>query len=140
MADGVVDWSEDTGIEVFLIARDSAVVEMYRMKLELDGYLVTTAAEVPDRKTARAGWRPDLVLIDLDGAAASRLADLQRLRSDPSLGNLPLLLLSTLSEEELRRRGVTLRPTEHILRVAMAAGVNGPAEEWVSRALAAPIA
>src|SRR3984893_4624510 len=113
---------------------------MYRMKLELDGYLVTTAAEVPDRKTARAGWRPDLVLIDLDGAAASRLADLQRLRSDPSLGNLPLLLLSTLSEEELRRRGVTLRPTEHILRVAMAAGVNGPAEEWGRRALAAPIA
>jgi len=117
----VAEWSEDTG-EILLIAGDSDVAEMYRLKLELDGYRVITVGDVRDSTTERAGWKPDLVLIDLDGGGVAGPVELERLRSDPFLGNAPVLLLSMHSGEELRRQGFTLRPTDYVLRVGIAAG------------------
>jgi DNA-binding response OmpR family regulator len=126
----VAEWDEDAGTEILLIASDSDIAEMYRMKLELDGYLVTRADGVRDRKPSRAGWKPDLVMIDLGDAGAARLVELERLRSDPVLGTIPVLLLSTDSEVELRRRGLTLRPTDYVLKVAQASGLGGSLEHW----------
>ncbi len=111
----MIDAVTDSG-EVLLIARDSVVAEMYRMKLELDGYRVSTTADVGDTTTHPAGWRPDMVLIDLGAGGGDQLHDLQRLRANPLLSDVPTLLLSTSSEEELRQRGFTLGPTDYLLR------------------------
>lgn len=115
MINAVADPSEDTG-EVLLIAGDTDVAEMYRMKLVLDGYRVVTIANVGEPTAQRAGWRPDMVLIDLGVGGGARLLDLERLRSDPLLTDIPVLLLSTRSEEELLRRGFTFGPTDYLLR------------------------
>jgi len=111
----VADWSEDSS-EVLLIAGDTDVAEMYRMKLELDGYRVSTVADVSDSTAHGAGWKPDMVLIDLGAGSEARLLDLQRLHADPMLSQVPVLLLSSRSEEELRQRGFMLGPTDYLLR------------------------
>jgi CheY-like chemotaxis protein len=121
MVNVFTDAGEDIG-DVLLIASESEVAEMYRMKLELDGYRVITVGDVADSRTRRAGWKPDLLMIDLGDASAARLDELDRLRADPSWADIPLLLLSTDSEAELQRRGIALRPTDYVLRVAVAAG------------------
>jgi hypothetical protein len=69
----VADWSEDSS-EVLLIAGDTDVAEMYRMKLELDGYRVSTVADVSDSTAHAAGWKPDMVLIDLGAGNGAHLA------------------------------------------------------------------
>ena len=115
MINASADWCEDSS-EVLLIAGDSDVAEMYRMKLELDGYRVSTIADVGDSTAHPAGWRPDMVLIDLGIGDGAHLSDLQRLRADPVLAEVPMLLLSTRSEEELQQRGFTLGPTDYLLR------------------------
>jgi DNA-binding response OmpR family regulator len=109
------DWSEDSS-DVLLIAGDTDVAEMYRMKLEMDGYRVSTIAGVGDSAAHAAGWRPDMVLIDLGVGGGTQLLDLQRLRADPVLSHVPVLLVSSRSEEELRLRGITLGPTDYLLR------------------------
>src|ERR1700674_367812 len=43
----VADWFEDSS-DVLLIAGDTDVAEMYRMKLEMDGYRVSAIADVGD--------------------------------------------------------------------------------------------
>ena len=130
MIKSIDEWGEDAGSEILLIAADSDVAEMYRMKLELDGYRVTRTNDLRDRKTFRAGWKPDLVMIDLGDASADRRIELARLRADPVLGGLPLLLLSSDTEEELRRRGLTLGPTDYVLKVAHAGGLGETVDEW----------
>jgi CheY-like chemotaxis protein len=106
----VANLLEDSA-DVLLIAGDTDVAEMYRMKLELDGYRVTIG-NVGDPTACPAGWRPDIVLIDLGVGCGPQLLDLQRLRADPLLAEVPALLLSTRSEEELRTRGLrSVRPT-----------------------------
>lgn len=126
----VEEWGDDEDTEVLLIARDSDVAEMYRMKLEMDGYHVTRIDDLRDRTPSRAGWKPDLVMIDLGDAGAARLSELERLRSDPVLGSRPLLLLCTDTEAQLRRRGVTLRPTDYVLKVAQPGSLGGSIDEW----------
>jgi DNA-binding response OmpR family regulator len=132
MMNAVEEWGDDTGTEILLIASDSDVAEMYRLKLELDGYRVTRTDDFRDRKISRAGWRPDLVMFDLGDGNAARRIELERLRADPVLGNVPLLLLSTDSEAELRRRGLTLGPTDYVLKVAQAGGLSESVEHWAS--------
>lgn len=115
MINAAADWTEDSS-EVLLIAGDSDVAEMYRMKLELDGYRVSTIADVGESTAHPDGWRPDMVLIDVGMGDGVHLRDLERLRADPLLADIPALLLSTRSEEELRRLGFTLGPTDYLLR------------------------
>jgi two-component system response regulator RpaA len=135
----IAEWSEDTG-EILLIAGDSDVAEMYRMKLELDGYRVTRTDDLRDRMTIRAGWKPDLVMFDLGDGSNSRLVELERLRAHPVLSNIPLLLLAADSEPELRRRGLTLGPKDYVLKVAHAEALAESVGHWsaVSFASAPP--
>jgi DNA-binding response OmpR family regulator len=112
----VANLFEDSA-DVLLIAGDTDVAEMYRMKLELDGYRVTIG-NVGDPTAHPDGWRPDIVLIDLGIGGGTQLRDLQRLRADPLLAEVPALLVSTRSEEELRRRGLAFGPTDYLLRSA----------------------
>jgi len=111
----VADWGDDCG-DILLIGGVSDAAEMYRMKLQLDGYRVITIADVAHATAYPAGWRPDMVLIDLGAAGGAQLRDLERLRATPRLADVPALLLSTRSEEELRRRGGTPGPKDYLLR------------------------
>ena len=115
MINAVADWSDDNS-EVLLIAGDTDVAEMYRMKLELDGYRVSTIAGVGDSTAHAAGWKPDMVLIDLAAGDGAERLEFERLHADPCLSDVPVLLLSSRSEEELRQRGITLGPTDYLLR------------------------
>ena len=113
----MVELDEDSG-EILLVGGDSDAAEMYRMKLVLDGYRVITVADIGDAASRHRGSRPDIVLIDLGAGSGAQLLELTRLRADPNFAALPTILLSTRSEEELRKRGVALGPMDYVLRTA----------------------
>jgi two-component system, OmpR family, response regulator RpaA len=136
MMKAVKEWDDDAGTEILLIASDSDVAEMYRMKLELDGYRVTRTDDPRDRMPFRAGWKPDLVMFDLGDASKARLVELERLRAHPVLGDIPLLVLAADSEQELRRRGLTLGPKDYVLKVAHAEALAESVEHWSAVSLA----
>jgi DNA-binding response OmpR family regulator len=59
-------------VEVLFIADDSDLAEMYRLKLELDGYWVRTIGL--DRAVAAArARRPDIIFLDLPAGDTERL-------------------------------------------------------------------
>jgi len=111
----LADWGDDSA-DVLLIGGESDAAEMYRMKLQLDGYRVITTADSGAASTRRIGWRPDILLMDLGAGNGAQRRDLERLRADPVLAGVPALLLSTQSEEELRERGFRLGALDYLLR------------------------
>jgi DNA-binding response OmpR family regulator len=114
----VATWSDDPVVDVLLVTGDGSFAEMYRMKLEMDGYRVTTVRDLDDWTLPAGGWRPDIVMVDLSTGNARTLLDVQDFCSDRFSKDVPLLILSTQSEGELRQH-LPLSPTDYVLRVSM---------------------
>jgi len=84
----------DETLEVVFIGEDPGLAELYRLKLELDGYWVTTYSTIDDGLKHLRTRMPDLLFLDL-GADGRRLSeDLVLLRSDVRIQELPIVLLS----------------------------------------------
>jgi len=102
---------EEGLVDVLFVGSNTDLAEMYRLKLELDGYRVRTLATLRNW----TGAKPDLVFIDVEPPDDSGLTELTRLRSDRRLCGVPAILLVDESAEELEARGLRLTPQEYLL-------------------------
>ncbi|HEV3232144.1 MAG TPA: response regulator [Candidatus Dormibacteraeota bacterium] len=94
-----------------LIAEDEpALAKVLKMRLEIEGFDVSTAGDGQEALDMIAADRPDLLICDLmmpvmDGFAVSR-----KIKSDPDLKSIPVLILSALKRgretAELEKIGV----------------------------------
>lgn len=65
------------------------------------GFEVRTAVEVDDLETALGGWRPDLILTDVDMPGMSGVELCRRLKSLYETAHVPVILLSGYPPDEL---------------------------------------
>ena len=94
----------DAPVKVAFVGDDPAVADMYRLRLQVDGYevtLFTTAQACP-----HAGLRaPDIVYLHIGSLNAASLAMHRRLRARPATEHVPILLVSDpLAKKELAFR------------------------------------
>lgn len=122
-------------VRVLLVEDDEAVADMYRLKLELDGYEVQVAPDGEIAVTMATETVPDLVFLDIRLPKMDGLAVLERLRADERTAAIPVVILSNYSEAELVERGVKLGALDHMIKsqttpARVADGVPG----WLRRA------
>lgn len=84
----------DETIRVLFIEDDPDVAEMYKLKLELDGYAVTIVTPAEDAARLASTVQPELVFLDTQRHEEAAMATLRALRSDPSTRALPVIILS----------------------------------------------
>ena len=66
-----------------LVVEDDAALRMLvRVNLELEGFSVRDAGTLEEAEAALAGWRPDVVLLDVHLDGRETLGLLSRLRAD----------------------------------------------------------
>src|SRR2546430_12653925 len=99
-------------LHVLLIEDDPSVSEMYRVRLEMDGYRVHVAADGETGLRLIRETAPDLVLLDsrlprLDGAGV-----LRALRADERTREQAVVMLSAYDEPRLVREGLGLGALE----------------------------
>jgi DNA-binding response OmpR family regulator len=117
-------------VDVLFVGPDSELAEMYRLKLELDGYRVRTLATLRDWSGTTRNVRPDLVFLDLDQPERAALAEIGRLRADRVLKAVPAILLSNRTSEELAQIGLTLSPQEYLLRARPSSALSQSVADW----------
>ncbi|HYM49014.1 MAG TPA: hypothetical protein VET65_00435 [Candidatus Limnocylindrales bacterium] len=117
---------DECPIDVLFIEQDRDVSDMYRLKLELDGYRVRVvrSGEALAAATHRA---PDLVFLDLQRDHPEMIGVLHRLRASTGRAQLPAIVLADRSEAELRGHGITLGPCDYAVRVGP---VRSLSEVW----------
>jgi DNA-binding response OmpR family regulator len=118
-------------IRVLFIQDDPAVAEMYKLKLELDGYQVAVVAN-DDQVLQEAGrTKPDMIFIDLRVGDDQRFATLRQLRATASTRDLPVIILSNQGAGEMAGRGFKADLRDYVVRADE--GPNGLAwnlEAW----------
>jgi len=115
VANGRGDHSSDE-IRVLFVEDDPTVAQMYRLKLELDGYQVIMAKDGEEGLRLANEIEPDIVFLDIRLPKVDGFAVLEGLRSREETRNVPVVILSNYGEQELVERGLKLGALEYLIK------------------------
>jgi DNA-binding response OmpR family regulator len=107
----------DPMLRVLFVAHDQGIADLYRLKLELDGYQVDVVPITgPALERARRA-APDLMFIDIRLPEPEGMALVSAIRGDSELRHIPLVILTNGSAAILERAGLELGSLDYVIRV-----------------------
>jgi CheY-like chemotaxis protein len=123
---------EEDEVRVLFVEDDPAVAQMYRLKLELDGYSVEIATDGEQAVAKALTDPPDIVFLDIRLPKLDGLGVLEALRRQEQTMQIPVVILSNYSERELINRGLKLGALEYLIKSQTTpAKVSGGVEGWL---------
>jgi len=126
----------DEEVRVLLIEDDEATAEMYRLRLQRDGYSVITARDGEEGLRRAIEDRPDLVYMDLRLPKMDGFEVLRQLRAAPETAGLPVIILSNYGEPDLRERGLSLGALDYLVKAdTTPAQLSETVERWAETSL-----
>ena len=124
--------TEEDPIDVLLVEDDPSVLEMYRLKLELDGYRVNTAADGEEGLKKAGALAPDIIFLDIRLPRMDGLEVLRRLRAEAKTRNIPVIILSNYDAEDLVARGLHLGAHEYLIKARTTpTSLSEGIEDWL---------
>ena len=103
-------------VRVLFIEDDPTVAQMYKLKLELDGYQVTMAKDGEEGLQLASDVKPDIIFLDIRLPKMDGFAVLERLRGNEQTRHIPVVILSNYGERELVERGLKLGALEYLIK------------------------
>ena len=103
-------------VRVLFVEDDPEVAQMYKLKLELDGYAVDVATDGMQAVQMATGNPPDIIFLDIRLPKMDGFAVLEELRRDPDTKDIPVVILSNYSEQELVEKGLNLGALEYLIK------------------------
>ncbi|MBY0274215.1 response regulator [Candidatus Binatia bacterium] len=88
----------ETGATILLVDDNSDVIEVVRVILETEGYVVATASDGADALAQlRAGLTPKLIILDLTMPVMDGWEFREHQLADPALRDIPTIIYSAVS-------------------------------------------
>ncbi len=103
-------------IQVLFVEDDPSVAQMYKLKLELDGYRVEIATDGEMALEMAGRTLPDIIFLDIRLPKLDGIGVLEALRADPTTQPVPVVILSNYNEKELVERGAKLGVLDHLIK------------------------
>jgi CheY-like chemotaxis protein len=103
-------------VRVLFVEDDASVAQMYRLKLELDGYIVEIARDGLTALEKARALVPDIVFLDIRLPKLDGIGVLEALRAEASTARIPVVILSNWNEKELVERGARLGALDHMIK------------------------
>ena len=103
-------------VQVLFIEDDPTVAQMYKLKLELDGYTVNMAKDGEEGLQLANQLKPDIIFLDIRLPKMDGFAVLEGLRGSEDTKQIPVVILSNYGERELVERGLKLGALEYLIK------------------------
>lgn len=103
-------------VRILFVEDDASVAQMYRLKLELDGYLVEVASDGLAALEKAKALLPHIIFLDIRLPKLDGLAVLEALRADAATARIPVVILSNWNEKELVERSFKLGALDHLIK------------------------
>jgi two-component system, OmpR family, alkaline phosphatase synthesis response regulator PhoP len=124
-------------VTVLLIEDDEAAAEMYRLRLQRDGYTVITASDGEEGLRRAREDHPDLVYLDIRLPKLDGLEVLRQIRASAETAALPVIILSNYGEPDLREKGLQLGVLDYLVKAdTTPSQLSEAVERWADTAVA----
>lgn len=90
--------------KVLLLEDDRFLIRMYKVLLEKKGYEVHMLENGGDALSVSKNTKPDIVVLDIIMPKMDGYAVVEELKKDPQTKNIPLVILTNLSQDEDKKR------------------------------------
>jgi CheY-like chemotaxis protein len=120
-------------VKILLVEDELEVLELYKLKLSLDGYNVVTAMNGQEGLKKAIAEKPEMIFLDIKMPEMDGFEVLKRLRSEPKTKSIPVIILSNFDEQEMIEKGLTLGANEYLVKSQFTPDeISNKADEWSS--------
>lgn len=102
--------------KILLIEDDSFISQMYAMKFKQTNFDFLVARDGVKGLELAKKEKPDLVLLDIILPEIDGFEILRRLKEDPLLQAIPVVLLTNLGQQENIQKGVAMGAKDYIIK------------------------
>lgn len=106
-------------LKVLIVDDDPFIAEMYRLRLEAEGYDVSIAADGEEGLALAMASAPSIICLDYRLPGIHGLEVLERLRAEPSTNSIPVIMFSNDGDPALRERGLRLGALQFAIKAEM---------------------
>ena len=110
-------------IKVLLVEDDAMIVDIYKLRLESEGYEVTVTEKGSEALELAKSQKPAIILLDIMLPETDGFSILKTLKDDVDLKSIPVILLTNLSQESDHKKGLEYGAQEYLVK-----SQNTPAE------------
>lgn len=102
--------------KIVLCEDDQFISNMYVTKLQLSGFEIHHAEDGEVGVTMIKEVKPDLILLDILMPKKSGFEVLEEIKADPTTKDIPVILLTNLSQKEDVDRGLQLGAKDYLIK------------------------
>lgn len=102
--------------KILLVEDDDGLANVYRMRLETEGFSVHRVPNGEDALAAAVEFRPDLILLDVMMPKVSGFDVLDILRNTPETANMKVVMLTALSQDSDKEKAEKLGADDYMVK------------------------
>jgi len=106
----------NSDITILLIEDDTFLLNMYVDKFEIEGFQVHAADDGEKGAKMALEKNPDIILLDIMLPKLDGFGVLEKLKSDAKTKDIPVILLTNLSQKEDVDRGIALGANDYLIK------------------------
>lgn len=102
--------------KILIVEDDPLLTKMYTTKFITEGFEVASAADGEEGLAKATAVTPDFIILDVMMPKLSGIDMLTRLRATEAGKNIPVIVLSNLSQEEEAKKALALGAKEYLIK------------------------
>jgi DNA-binding response OmpR family regulator len=101
---------------ILVVEDDKILRELISQKLEKENYKISAAIDGEEGLKKVKEEKPDIVLLDLILPGIDGFEVLERIKQDPEINKIPVVILSNLGQKEEIEKGLKLGATDYLIK------------------------
>lgn len=102
--------------KILLVDDDQSLRQLYSLELSSKQFVIVEASDGDDALIKAKAEKPNLILLDIMMPKTDGIAALAKLKEDPELKDIPVLMLTNFGQEYLVQQAFSLGATDYLLK------------------------
>jgi two-component system alkaline phosphatase synthesis response regulator PhoP len=102
--------------KILIIEDEKILAEMYREKLEMEGFKVSLALDVKEGIELSKKEKPDLILLDILLPVENGISFLKKQKEDKEISEIPVIAFSNYDDPRTKKEAMELGVKEYLIK------------------------